>query len=219
MPCPTRTKNALKQPDSQYPWWFHVELLDKRAFPPALASRNSLADLPSLSIPLTSLLMQTMAKPNLILRAYHASDLTALVALFNASVHELAADHYDAAQRQAWAPARAEMSAWQVRLSELTITIAEDNHTIAGFIGFSNDGHIDLLFTAPGYARQGVATALYQDAERQLQNAGAKALFTEASLVAQAFFARQGFSVEQVQTVNRGAVTLQRFAMRKLLRP
>lgn len=114
----------------------------------------------------------TMPKPNLILRTYQASDLTALVALFNASVHGLAGEHYDEAQRQAWAPAVVEMPEWQARLAELTVTIAEDNYTIAGFIGFSTDGHIDLLFTAPAYARQGVATALYLDAERQLHAAG-----------------------------------------------
>ncbi|MBU0902934.1 MAG: GNAT family N-acetyltransferase [Gammaproteobacteria bacterium] len=158
-----------------------------------------------------------MPTPNLTLRAYQAQDLPAIVALFQASVSQLTAPHYDAAQRQAWAPAIADMPAWQTRLSSLELLIAENSLAIAGFIGFSLDGHIDLLFTAPGFARQGVASALYAAAEQQLRAAGARELFTEASLVAQAFFARQGFSVQQAQTVTRGAVNLPRMLMRKNL--
>ncbi len=157
--------------------------------------------------------------PSFTLREYHARDLQALVALFSAAVHRLAAADYDQAQRQAWAPAAADLPAWQTRLAALELLIAEDSRQVAGFIGFSFDGHIDLLFTAPGYARQGVAATLYAAAEQRLRAAGARELFTEASLTARPFFARQGFSEEQAQTVTRGAVTLQRFAMRKILEP
>ena len=111
------------------------------------------------------------------------------------------------------------MPAWQTRLASLELLIAEDDQAIAGFIGFNLDGHIDLLFTAPGHARQGVAATLYAAAEQRLRAAGARELFTEASLTARPFFARQGFSEEQAQTMTRGAVTLQRFAMRKILEP
>lgn len=153
------------------------------------------------------------------LRAYQAHDLPATVALFQASVSQLTTQHYDAAQRQAWAPEVADLSTWQTRLASIELLIAEDDCSIAGFIGFSLDGHIDLLFTAPGFARQGVASALYAAAEQRLRAAGARELFTEASLVAQAFFARQGFSVQQAQTVTRGAVMLPRMLMRKILEP
>lgn len=97
--------------------------------------------------------------------------------------------------------------------------LAHRDGQFAGFIGFNLEGHIDLLFTAPCYARQGVASALYAAAEQHLRAAGVRELFTEASLTARPFFARQGFSAEQAQTVTRGTVTLQRFAMRKRLEP
>lgn len=157
--------------------------------------------------------------PAFTLRDYHAQDLQALVELFSASVHQLAADDYDQTQRRAWAPAQADMPAWQTRLAALELLIAEDNRQLAGFIGFTRDGHIELLFTAPQHARQGVAAMLYAAAQTRIKAAGATSAFTEASLTARPFFARQGFSVEQAQTVARGAVTLQRFAMRKPLRP
>ncbi|MDA7086844.1 GNAT family N-acetyltransferase [Pseudomonas sp. SA3-5] len=157
--------------------------------------------------------------PAITLRDYHARDLQALVELLGAAVHRLGAADYDQAQRRAWAPAHADMPAWQTRLAALELLIAEDNRQLAGFIGFTRDGHIDLLFTAPQHARQGVATALYAAAQTRIHAAGATSVFTEASLTARPFFARQGFSVEQAQTVVRGTVTLQRFAMRKPLRP
>lgn len=151
------------------------------------------------------------------LRPYQSRDLPAIIALFQASVSQLTTQHYDAAQRQAWAPANAELSAWQTHLASIELIIAEDGRVMAGFIGFSLDGHIDLLYCAPSYARQGVASALYAAAEQRLQAAGARKLFTEASLVAQTFFAGQGFSVQQAQTVARGAVMLPRMLMHKTL--
>jgi putative acetyltransferase len=163
--------------------------------------------------------MPNMTPANLTLRAYQTSDLTALIALFQASVSQLTTQHYDAAQRQAWSPEVAELPAWQTRFASLELLIAEDDQVIAGFIGFSLNGHIDLLYSAPSHARQGVASALYAAAEQRLRALGVRELFTEASLVAQAFFASQGFSVQQAQTVTRGAVTLPRMLMRKILEP
>ena len=163
--------------------------------------------------------MRATPPPRFNLRAYQADDLATLVALFQASVSQLSTAHYDTEQRQAWSPAVADMSAWQTRLSSLELLIAEDSQVIAGFIGFSLDGHIDLLYCAPSYARRGVASTLYTAAEQRLRAAGVRALFTEASLVAQAFFAAQGFSVQQAQTVTRGAVMLPRMLMHKTLEP
>lgn len=51
------------------------------------------------------------SQPTFALRAYQASDLAALVALFTASVQGLAAAQYDAAQRLAWAPVQADLPA------------------------------------------------------------------------------------------------------------
>lgn len=159
------------------------------------------------------------SNPTFTLRDYQADDLDALTALFCASVHGLAAAHYDAAQRRAWAPEVADRAAWQARLAALRVTLALVEGRLAGFIGYTEQGHIDLLFSAPQHARQGVATALYRSVELRLQAAGVEALRAEASLAARAFFEAQGFAVEQAQTVVRGGVELQRWLMGKRLRP
>jgi putative acetyltransferase len=149
------------------------------------------------------------------IRAYRPADLAAVVELFGASIHVLAARDYDAAQRAAWAPAEPDLGEWSGRLIGQMTLVAEVGVELSGFIACSDDGHIDLLYTSPSHARRGVASALYQDAERQLREAGATELVTEASLVAAPFFARQGFRVEEEQKVVRRGIEFRRYRMKK----
>lgn len=151
------------------------------------------------------------------IRTYAVSDLPDVVALFTASVHELAQSHYDAAQRDAWAPREPELHVWGERLRPLHILLAVDDGALCGFVGYEDDGHIDLLFTAPARARAGVASQLYVCAEQSLAASGATELTTEASELARPFFARHGFDVIETQIVQRQAGSLRRYAMRKRL--
>ncbi|MEN8665594.1 MAG: GNAT family N-acetyltransferase [Polycyclovorans sp.] len=93
--------------------------------------------------------------------------------------------------------------------------VADGGDELLGFIAYTDDGHIDLLYTAPGTPRRGVATALYRAAEAALRGCGVRELYTEASLVAQPFFVVQGFCVVEEQQVERRGVKFRRFAMRK----
>ncbi len=96
--------------------------------------------------------------------------------------------------------------------------MAEEGSDLAGFISYEKDGHIDLVFTAPpNYARRGIASALYHEAEQELKDLGVTELKTEASVVARPFFERHGFEVVDEQRVTvRGAQFL-RYLMRKKL--
>lgn len=153
----------------------------------------------------------------LTLRAYRDTDLAAVVALFTAAVHQGAADHYDDAQRAAWAPRPPDLEHWRQRLAADQVLLAEADDDLGGFIGYRDDGYIEFLFTAPSQLRRGVAARLYDAAEARLRRLGVTALFTEASRVARPFFLRQGFVVEAEERVGRNGVTLQRFRMRKSL--
>jgi putative acetyltransferase len=153
------------------------------------------------------------------LRAYTEADAETLAALFTASVHELAMAHYDAEQRQAWAPIPPDLSEWRDRFAGLQTIVAEDQDACLGFIAYEPDGHIDLLYTAPDTARKGVASALLQEVIARFSKAGdVMTLFTEASLVAAPFFLRFGFEVSEEQNVLRRGVHFRRFAMRRSLR-
>jgi putative acetyltransferase len=143
------------------------------------------------------------------IRAYTENDAGAVAALFTASVHELGSPHYDTLQRHAWAPRPPDPLRWSTRLAGLHTLLAEEGDELAGFISYECDGHIELLFTAPGFARRGVASFLYQHMEHLFVGAS---LFTEASLAAKPFFLRQGFQVVEEQDVERNGITLRRFA-------
>lgn len=151
------------------------------------------------------------------LREATAADTAACVALFTASVHQLAASHYDLQQRLAWAPLQADMPFWQQRLAGLQVLLAEDAQGLLGFIGYAADGHIDLLFCAPQAARRGVASALYIAAQKRLRALGLSRLYTEASLLAQPFFLSHGFAVIEEQEVQRDGISLRRYRMQKTL--
>jgi len=149
------------------------------------------------------------------IRKYRIQDLSPVVRLFTDSVHELTAGAYDETQRFAWASRTPHLDTWRQRLESLETLVAEEGQDLAGFISYDDDGTIDLVFTAPNYARRGIASTLYHEAEKQLIAKGAKELKTEASVVAKPFFERHGFEVVDEQRVTvRGAQFL-RYNMRK----
>jgi putative acetyltransferase len=149
------------------------------------------------------------------IRPYASADLPTLVALFTASVHTLGAQHYGPEQLAAWAPRPPNLEAWRQRLEGLTTLVADDALGPCGFIAWEDDGHIELLYTAPRCARRGVATRLVQEAEDALSAVGVTVFSTEASLGAWPFFETQGFTVVEPQTVTRRGATFTRFLMKK----
>jgi putative acetyltransferase len=151
------------------------------------------------------------------LRPYIKDDLRSLVDVFTAAVQILAADYYDAAQRDAWAPRQPDLDAWQARLSGLTVWVAHDGMALKGFIAYTGTGHIDLLFTSPAAPRRGIAQQLYARAEADLFARGVNILTADVSRVAEPFFSRQGFVIVEPQVVTRGGVAFKRYAMRKSL--
>ena len=157
----------------------------------------------------------------MLVRPYRDSDLAAVAQLFTDAIHGLAGSHYDAVQREAWAPRPPDLGLWKTRLIPLHILLAQgtEGGNPLGFIGYEESGHIDLLFTSPGAARRGVASQLYGHAEAALRSLGAVELFTEASLASRPFFERQGFVVKEEQSVERRGAMLHRFAMVKAFGP
>ena len=148
-------------------------------------------------------------------RPYEPSDLGQVIALYGASIHSLAAPFYTPEQLAAWAPANPDVGRWQQRLAPLHTIVAEQDGVIIGFASYELNGHFDLLFTHPAFARQGVATRLYRHVESALRAAGVARVFTEASLAARPFFERCGFRVDAEQVVECRGAQLRRYAMHK----
>ncbi len=150
------------------------------------------------------------------LRAATDSDLTAMVALFFASVHQIAAESYTPEQLNAWAPESPNMKEWGSRLALLETLVAEFEGTLAGFISYSRIGHIEFLYVSPAFSRKGVASALFEMAVGSLRSNGVENLSTDASIEALAFFQSKGFNTVKKQTVERNGVQLRRYAMTRV---
>ena len=154
------------------------------------------------------------------IRAYTDADLAAVAQLFTDAIHGLAVSHYDAAQRKAWAPQPPDLGIWERRLKPLKVLVAqgaENAEALLGFVGYEEDGHIDLMFTSPLAARRGIASQLLGRAEAALRGLGVTGLYTEASLLGRPFFARQGFTVKEEEQVELRGAQFRRFAMVKAL--
>lgn len=153
-------------------------------------------------------------------RPYTDADLAAVAQLFTDAIHGLAVSHYDAAQLKAWAPQPPDLGIWDKRLKPLKVLLAQDAenaNALLGFVGYEDDGHIDLMFTSPLAARRGVASQLLGRAENALRKLGVAEIYTEVSLLGRPFFARQGFTVKEEQQVELRGARFRRFAMVKAL--
>lgn len=157
----------------------------------------------------------------LVIRPARVTDAPGLANLYHRAVHEGAARHYDAAQRAAWSPAPPTDETWRRRLIEAQTVVAEQGERLLGFMTLdAATGWIDFAYVAPEAMGQGVAETLYAVLEGRARASGLTRLETEASLLAERFFARRGWHVVQRQEVERAGVRLPNAVMAKdLARP
>ena len=145
------------------------------------------------------------------------SDLGALAGVFHDAVHRTASKDYTEEQVRAWSPEKRDGAYWLRRTAQLEVRVALVENVVAGFVGFSHLGYIDMLFVRPEFVRRGIATALLLQAERELGQFQVGCAWTEASLSARAFFETMGYSVLQEQTVRCNGVEMRNYRMEKLL--
>ena len=151
------------------------------------------------------------------LRPYLPADAKRCAEIFRASIEELAADDYDADQREAWASRADDEAAFGARLAGALTLLAVIEGATAGFAGLKGGEEIDMLFVDPEFARQGVGRALVDALTRLAQARGAKRLTTEASEVAKPLFERQGFTAQKRNLVRVGEQWLANTTMTKTL--
>ncbi len=152
-------------------------------------------------------------------RRFEDEDAEATARIYFDAVRVGARDHYDEAQRRAWASAVPDTPPWRARLRSQASFVAERDGAIVGFMTLKPDGCIDLAFVAPQAMGTGVARQLYERLLAEAAAMGLRQLHTEASHLARPFFERQGWSVIKQQTVERDGVALTNFVMEKDLTP
>jgi putative acetyltransferase len=137
--------------------------------------------------------------------------------VYGAAIHALAAPYYTVEQLAAWASPNPNAGRWRERLARRHTIVAEQDGRIAGFASYEMDGHLDLLFTHPDFARQGVAAGLYRQIESVLRAAAVSRVYTEASVAGRPFFEHCGFQIDAEEMVECNGAQLRRYAMHKLL--
>jgi putative acetyltransferase len=153
-------------------------------------------------------------------RRYRDGDSTALCELFFRSVREIGPAKYDDAQVRAWAHAVPDATAWgrRMRANETFVALRADGVPL-GWIELETAGHVEMLYCAPDAAGRGVAAQLYAAAESLACQRGLTHLTADASRFAESFFFKNGWRVDERETVTRFGVEIQRARMSKTLHP
>ncbi len=150
------------------------------------------------------------------LRPFLPKDTPMLARIYRASIEQLAAEDYSHSQIEAWVSLADDEAAFGERLGQSLTLIATLNGLPAGFISLKGADHIDMLYVAPGVARQGVGSFLLDAIEKIAGARGATRLSVDASDTASPFFEHHLYLVERRNTVPvndewLGNTTLYRF--------
>ncbi len=154
----------------------------------------------------------------LAIRPYRAEDADAVARVFHRAVRHGTGPHYSLPQRMAWSPRVQPGADWHARLAGKDTVVAELPGGIVGFMAFDLDEtFLDFAYVDPSVQGRGVAAALYAVLEGRARAAGLVRLQTEASRVAEPFFAARGWVVLRRQRVPRNWLRLPNAVMEKRL--
>jgi putative acetyltransferase len=156
-----------------------------------------------------------MKRPSIALRPFLAEDAPLLAEIFRASIEELTADDYSAAQQRAWAAAADDEAAFAQRLADQLTLIATMDGAPVGFASLASGETIDMLYVHPTMAGQGAGRVLADAIEKLATARGAKRLTADVSDTALGFFTKRGFTAQQRNTVRRGGEWLSNTTMEK----
>jgi putative acetyltransferase len=142
-------------------------------------------------------------------------DALAIAILYHDTVNKINGRDYAPAQIQAWAGAAPEEEKWRERQMNRTTFVDERNGIIRGFAELEDDGRIGAVYVHADYQRQGIASALLHEVEREAVMRGATCLSTDASITAQPFFANYGFEAVAEQEVEYRGQIFRNYRMHK----
>ena len=109
------------------------------------------------------------------------------------------------------------MERWKLKFESAEVVVAEVAAVIVGFCSWEASGYLDFLCVHHAHQRQGIAQSLYNTCERRMREIGLQRIYTQASVTAQPFFIRQGFTLVKHQLVHVRGVDLPNAVMEKFL--
>ncbi|MEL6169624.1 MAG: GNAT family N-acetyltransferase [Pseudomonadota bacterium] len=152
------------------------------------------------------------------IRDYRPGDGPALGRVFARSIHEGAVARYSSKERAAWCPTPPLGPDWDARLDAIETLVALRDGVPVGFMALDmRRASLELAYVVPEVQGGGVASALWAILEGRARVQGLARLTTDASLVAEPFFHKHGWTVSSRQTVLRNSVPLENATMHKNL--
>ncbi|MBM3201202.1 MAG: GNAT family N-acetyltransferase [Chlamydiae bacterium] len=155
-------------------------------------------------------------KKEISIRAYHSSDVEALMKIFYNTVHKINCKDYTKKQLDVWAPLSCLKSVtWAEKFAKTNPIIATIDHQIVGFAEFLADGYIDCFYCHHEWIRKNVGSTLMQEILQRAKNAPIERVFSEVSITAKPFFEKWGFHVTSLQKIQKNGVELINFKMER----
>lgn len=145
----------------------------------------------------------------MIIRVYQPSDCERLAELFYKTVHTVNATDYTKEQLDAWATGTVDLKEWNQSFEDHYSLVALDDEIIVGFGDIDKSGYLDRLFVHPDYQGRGIATAICNQLEQNVQGN----VVTHSSITARPFFAKRGYKLVKEQQVERQGILLTNFVM------
>jgi putative acetyltransferase len=154
----------------------------------------------------------------LAIRPYREEDADAVARVFHRAVRHGTGPHYSLPQRMAWSPRVRPGADWHARLERLDTVVADVQGRPVGFMALDiGEAFLDFAYVDPSVQGRGIAAALYAVLEGRARAAGLACVETEASRVAEPFFAARGWVVLRRQRVPRNWLRLPNAVMQKRL--
>jgi putative acetyltransferase len=148
------------------------------------------------------------------IRKYEPSDCFYLYRLFFDTVHSINLKDYNEQQVNAWATNEVDLEKMNRSfMNHITLVVVSDD-CIVGFGDIDQTGYLDYLYVHKDYQRQGIATMLCDELEKNVIN---NVITTHASITAKPFFMKRGYNLIKEQQVERKGIFLTNFVMEKCL--
>jgi len=153
-------------------------------------------------------------------------DAEAILMVHRAAIRGTAAAFYEPAIIEAWAPLplrpdHIDALAQRIDSGEEEAIVARERGAIIGFGSFvPSSRELRAVYVLPGHGRRGIGGAILDALELRARKYGLSELVMDATLNAEVFYQRHGFTVERAgEHVLRGGMRMACIRMRKRLAP
>lgn len=153
------------------------------------------------------------------MRTYRDGDAEALAEIIGAAISVIGPRAYSPEQVAAWKARHPGPDRFRERATngdEIFVAVDAEDKAVAYTI-LENDGHLDHLYCHPDHTGHGLAGNLLSLAEQSARAKGVNRLYTEASELARATFARAGYTMMHRRDFDLDGVPIHNFAMEKAL--